>query len=58
KNKCSHTCVKQLGEEIEILRSMYDKDFQIEDETPTFSIMVHLGDNEGEEATLVVSYNL
>ncbi|CAG7820522.1 unnamed protein product, partial [Allacma fusca] len=26
--------------------------------TPTFSIMVHLGDNEGEEATLVVSYNL
>ena len=46
------------SEEIEILQSMYDKDFLIEDETPTFSIMVHVGEKEGEEATLVVSYNL
>jgi len=39
------------------LASIYGADFTIEDEfVPTFSIQVHLGEKEGEEATLVVSF--
>ena len=46
------------SDEIEALGSIYNEDFSIEDELiPTLSIVIRVGEKEGEEATLVVSFH-